>query len=166
MRKNKTECFFFFLTAVYWEVSLQLHAEWDLWLLCCLSYLVWLMALPYRSHSHRSISLVQYSLDHDHLAWAQKAKVDVQTSWPSWTGYGFGLKTGQALTACVRNIQCKALFWNRHENARRCGRQGQRRAVPSKEKHATNIKNNPRYTDKLFIVLSNRKSCLLVILYL
>lgn len=34
------------------------------------------MVPSYCSHSHRSISLVQYSLKHDHLAPAQKAKVD------------------------------------------------------------------------------------------
>lgn len=42
------------------------------------------MALPYCSHSHRSISLVQYSLKHDHLAPAQKeTKVGFWIFWPN-----------------------------------------------------------------------------------
>lgn len=62
-----------------------LHPELDLWLLHCLSCLVWLMVLPYWSHSHRSVSLLPYALNHDYVAWAQKAEVDVQTSRPSRT---------------------------------------------------------------------------------
>lgn len=62
-----------------------LHPELDLWLLHCLSCLVWLMVLPYWSHSHRSVSLLPYVLNHDYVAWAQKAEVDVQTSRPSRT---------------------------------------------------------------------------------
>lgn len=135
-----------YLVFVYCELSPHLHAESDQRLLRCLSYFVWLMVLPYCSHSHRSISLVPDALDHDHLARAQKAKVDVQTSWPSWAAYGFGYKMGQAPTACLQNIQCKALFRNGQENARRCARQGrQRHAVPSEEQ-ASNLKtshNNP-----------------------
>lgn len=130
---------FFFKTPVSWEVSPRLHAELDQWLLRCLSYLVWLMVLPYCSHPHRSTSLVSCALDRDHLAWAQKAKVDVQTSWPSWTERGFGYKMGRALTARLQNVQCEAQSWHRQGNARRCDRRGWRRhAASSYEKQATN----------------------------
>lgn len=48
------------------------------------------MVPSYCSHSHRSISLVQYSLKHDHLAPAQKAKVDFWIFWPWQMEYIFG----------------------------------------------------------------------------
>lgn len=155
--KNKTEMFFLKKkkAAVYWKVCLQPHAELGLRLLCCLSYLVWLMALPYCSHPHRSISLVQYSLDQDHLAGAQKAKVDVQTLGSSWTKKKMVLvkRCAKRRLLTLRIPSVKHYFWNRRENTKGSGRPGQTHAVNSEWKRDAN--NETTWNDQALLEIEH-----------
>lgn len=154
--KNKTEMFFFLKkAAVYWKVCLQPHAELGLRLLCCLSYLVWLMALPYCSHPHRSISLVQYSLDQDHLAGAQKAKVDVQTLGSSRTKKKMVLvkRCAKRRLLTLRIPSVKHYFWNRRESTKGSGRPGQTHAVNSEWKRDAN--NETTWNDQALLEIEH-----------
>lgn len=152
--------------AAYWRVCLQPRAQFDPRLRLCLSYLVWLMALPCCSHSHRSISLVQYSLDQDHLAQAQKAQADVQTlqvlvdpknkknekkqnkAKPQNKTKKIVLveRCAKACQARFHNIQRKELFFlslflKRQENAKGFGRLSWTHAANSEEKRSSMTKH-------------------------